>query len=192
MSQAYVLGEDGQFFEVMGEDDEFQTVGAARRLVRPVARPQGAALRLQAPPAWRRAVAPGVDLPGEGMEQLPLFPDSNNGVFSSTVTDIVFTSKTQRAFRGERPVVIIGRNGTSASGVLPVARPGFFVGTQIVGAALGDVALDAFGPTAFGVRMSFHQATPGVEIVVPVRLNGLLTPGDTISVAMFIIGRSVR
>ncbi len=191
--QQYVMGEDGQYYEVMGdEENEFQTVGARRIMSPQLRRPQGPTLRLQPPPAWRPAVAPGVDMPGEGMEQLPLFPESNGGVFSSTVTAITFTSKTQRAFKGERPLVIIGRTGASASGVLPIAKPGFFVGTQIVGAALGEVALDAFGPTAFGVRMKFHQATPGVEVVIPVELKGTLTPGDTISVSIMIIGRSVR
>lgn len=200
----YVMGEDGEYYEVMGE--EFQTVGAAPaaggrpapmlrpgglRLLNPTAQPRPAAVQLQAP-SWRPALAPGVGMPGEGMEQLPLSPKDGRGVFSSTVNNIVYEARPQRPFRGERFMAIIGRVGPSAAGALPVVRPGFFVGTQIVGADLGDTPLDAFGPTSFGVRLVFPQATPGMLISVPVALVNNLAGTDTLSLSIILIGRSVR
>lgn len=186
----YVMGDDGQMYSTMG-DNRFQTVGDGRpgMLRLPTG---GATLRLPPPPGWRQDIAPGVDLPGEALEQLVLEPANDDGVFSASVTQIRFSAKTQRAFRGERVLAIIGRSGTSAAGVLPLAQGGFFVGTQIVGASLADVPLDTYGPTAFGVRMAFPQATPGMDIQARVGLRGSLSGADTIAVSIVIIGRSVR
>lgn len=204
----YVMGEDGNYYEVMG--DEFQTVGVAAggrpapvisrapakpltglRLFNPAAA-QPTALRIPAAPSWRPAIAPGVPMPGESEEQLSLVPDRASGVFSSALTQITYEARPQRPFRAERLVAIIGRVGATAAGALPVANPGFFVGTNIVGANLGDTPLDAFGPTAFGVRLQFPQATPGMLISIPVTLRGVLTGTDTVTVSLTIIGRSIR
>lgn len=214
----YVMGEDGNYYDASGGgQQEFQTVGydnygrpfstmgaaAPIRLGPGGARPAPlmmnhnamapTMLRLPPPPAWRPGVAPGVDMPGEGMEQLTLEPDVNGGVFDAAHSGtIIFTARTQRAFRGERPIVLIGRSGASAQGNLIYATPGFFVGTQVVGSSLGRIPLDAFAPTAFGVRLTFHQATPGMEIKAFVQPGAPLLGADTISVLIMLLGRSVR
>lgn len=201
----YVMGDDGSMYEVMGSDDEFQTVGAAAmqngrqmmrpsglRLLNPGGQMRPAALQLRPPPSWRPALAPGVPMPGESEEQLSMVPDRASGIFSAAVTQITFEARPQRPFRAERVVAIIGRVGASAAGALPVVNPGFFVGTNIVGANLGDTPLDGFGPTAFGVRLQFPQATPGMNVSIPVSIRGALTGTDTLTLSMFIVGRSVR
>lgn len=208
----YVMGEDGTIYEtVAGQGQEFQTVGAgATQLLRSIAPAGGrpapltglrlvnpaaarpAAVQVQAPPPWRGAIAPGVSMPGEYEEQLPLDPDRAGGIFAVGVSQITWSSRPQRPFRAERLVILVGRNGASAAGVLPVINPGIFIGTQLVGAAMGDTAVDGFGPNAFGVRLQAPQATPGMDVRIPITLRGALAGTDTITLSMFFIGRSIR
>lgn len=179
-----IMGDD---YETEGEGDEYSTVGAGRVL----APRRGGMLRLPPKPTWRREVAPGVSPPGEGLEQLPLTPDANSGLFTPTVTDIGFGARPQRPFRGERIIAIVSRSA-GATGVIPIINPGIFVGTQLVGAELGDTPLEIFAPNAFGVRLSFFQATPGMLLNIPVRLRGTIPVGESIAVSVAIIGRTVR
>lgn len=184
--EGYISGED---METMGED--FSTVGAVRRPVRGMPR-RGIQLRLPSAPGWRQEFAPGVGMPGEGMEQLPLRPEQNNGIFTSVITQIDFIARPQRAFRGERPLIVFRGVGASAAGVIANINPGIFVGTQIVGSELGPVPVEGFGPTAFGVRLTMPPATPGMLIRIPIQLQGALAGADTLLVSCSLIGRVVR
>ena len=182
----YISGEED--YETMGE--EFSTVGAVRG--RPALRRPSNTLRLPAAPGWRQGYAPGVGMPGEGMEQLPLTPAQNNGIFTATLSQIDFVARPQRAFRGERPLIVFRGVGTSAAQVIANINPGIFIGTQIVGSELGPVPIEGFGPQAFGVRLTMPQATPGMIIRIPIQLQGVLTGTDTLLVSCSLIGRVIR
>lgn len=186
----YIMGDEEEGLE--GYQDEM--IGAPRFFPRkaaphrPAMRP---VLRLGPPPAWRQAVAPGVDVPGQVIEQLPFRAD-NNGVFTGGgPTAGLFYARPQRAFRGERLLVSVAKSA-GATGVQVVINPGIFVGTNLVGADLGDTPIEAFAANAFGVRMMLSQATPGMEIKIPVELRGTLLVGESISIAVVVFGRSIR
>lgn len=185
----YIMGEEEEGLE--GYQDEM--IGAPRRFfqVRPKAAAGRPVLRLGPSPAWRQAVAPGVDVPGQVIEQLPFRAD-NNGVFTGGgPTSALFYARPQRAFRGERILVSVAKSA-GATGVQAVVNPGIFVGTNLIGADLGDTPIEAFAANAFGVRMMLSQATPGMEIKIPVELRGTLLVGETISIALVVFGRSIR
>lgn len=181
---------------IMGDDDDMvgdfqdEMIGAPRRrFSRPAARPM---LRLGPAPAWRQAVAPGVDRPGEVVEQLPFRAD-NNGIFlpSPAAQSAIFYARPQRAFRGERILASVAKS-PGASGVQLVIVPGIFVGTNLIGADLGDTPIEAFLANAFGVRMMLSQATPGMEIKIPVEVRGTIPVGESVTLSLVVFGRSIR
>lgn len=180
-----LMGDD---FDMVGEEED---MGASLRLARP-AQARGRTLQLPPRPAWRPQLAPGVPLPGETVEPLPLAPQSNNGVFSAGVNQIQFSARPQRPFRGERIVATIFRNGPTATAT-PIFAGGIVVGTQVQSVEIGNLPLDIFAPNAFGVRLSLASAEPGVLISGNVQLFGTpLVAPDTIGVTVTILGRSIR
>jgi len=153
---------------------------------------RGRTITLPRRPSWRAGLAPGVGMPRESLEPLPLIPQQNNGVFNSTVVGITYVARPQRPFRAERPVVVVARSGPSAAGVFPVARGGFLVGTSVQQAQVGDLPLEIFAPTSFGVRLALSQAEPGVEITLNAALTGPLTSTDTLTLGITLLGRSIQ
>ena len=132
-------------------------------------------LSLPDAPDWRSQVAPGVHAPGVGMSVLPLTPDNGTGVFTATTGFIRWTAQPQRPFRGERLVAIVSRS----AGVSAVQ--------------IGQQPLEAFAPTAFGVRMMMVQAEPGILVSIPVTLLGpALAGADTITCSLVLFGEEVR
>lgn len=182
-----VMGDD-----VMGEDDEMETVGAPMRFFAPRGAARGSTLRLPPRPGWRQQIAPGVPPPSEGLEALPMVPNQGNGIFlNAGFTSILWEARPQRPFRGERVIALVSRS-SGAGGVIPVINPGIFVGTQLQAAELGQVPLETFAPTAFGVRLTLTQAAPGLFIKIPVELIGTVPVGEQVAVSITILGRTVR
>lgn len=181
-----LMGDD---FEVTGEDDGGADMGAIR-LAR-AAQSRGRTLQLPPRAAWRSQLAPGVPMPRETMEPLPLTPQSNNGVFSAGVNQIQFSARPQRPFRGERIVATVFRNGPTATAT-PILAGGLVVGTQVQSVEIGNLPLEIFAPNAFGVRLNLAAADPGVLISGNVQLFGTpLVAPDTIGVTITILGRSI-
>jgi hypothetical protein len=161
------------------EGDDFAVVGAGRRK---------RLVRLPKRPKWRdRNAAPGVPLPGEGMEPLPLTPNLNGGVFNAANLAINFEARPQRPFRGERPLATVVLAG-GAAGI--VVCDGIFVGTNLQLVELGSFDVAFFAPTAFGVRLALVQAEPGVLIRLPLRFVGAIG-GGTATVSILMLGRTI-
>ena len=175
--------------DTMGEDlDGMDTVGRRRR--KALAR-RGGAMPVMAKPGWRQGqLAPGVQAPREGLEPLPLIPDLNAGTFNSVTPNIRFTARPQRPFRGERLLAAVLRTGPTAAGIAAVTT-GIFVGTAMQQLQLGSFNLEFFSPTAFGVRLDMIPAEPGIDIIIPVTLTGVLTAPDIINVQLLLLGRSI-
>jgi hypothetical protein len=170
--------------DTMGDLDGMSTVGRRRRQKR-------ARAALMAKPGWRAGqVAPGVQLPREGLEPLPLVPDTNGGQFTAAVTAIRWSARPQRPFRGERLLVQVLRSGASAA-ALAVLGQGFFVGTALQQLQIGGLNLEFFAATAFGVRLDLMPAEPGIDITTLVNLSGALAGADFINVQMMLLGRSI-
>jgi hypothetical protein len=101
----------------------------------------------------------------------------------------------QRPFRGERLILTAIR--ISGAGVAVdelfriIIQPAIYVGAVQVGATQGRMPGIAFGPGAFGVRLSFPVAGQGTRIWVPFQFTNL-APTDRLIVAGGIFGRAVR
>jgi hypothetical protein len=144
-------------------------------------------------PALRGAVTQGVSMPQEELDYLPF-----------AVTQIVTGGPTasqaiafpQRPFRGERliatAVATLGAATIDAGGLVSI-DPAIYVGAVQVGASQGGAPLSTFGPSSFGVRLSFPVAGQGTRVFIPfVYLGPALGAGDSLVVAFTVIGRACR
>ena len=172
--------------ELLGDDvlgDEYATVGRAA-IMRPRRR-----IALPRRPQWRAQLAPGVGMPGEGMEPLPMTPSANNGILNLATQTMNFTARPQAPFRAERLIATVRRTG--AAGVI-VLGSNLFVGRQLQLVQVGEFDLENFSPTAFGVRLKLVASQPGVDISLTVRANPAITGGDTIAVSVLFLGHTIR
>lgn len=142
-------------------------------------------------PGWRGGqLAPGVMAPDEGMVPLGMTPATNNGTFTSTISQITWNGQLQKPYRAERLLVSTVRTGTTAVGRL---LGQFFVGVDLNMATIQGVDIELYGAvTAFGTRLTLLQAPPGVIITVPVTLSSALTNPDTIFATIQWSGRIVH
>jgi len=177
-----ILGEDimGEEFEVEGDDD---LEGAGRaRVVRPT-------LRLPPKPQWRKmGVAPGVSAPSALLQPLPLRGETNNGVFTSDVTSILFQGIPQRPFRGER--LVIAARQTAASAVQLRVQT-LTVGTNVQSVQVADMPIEAFAASAFDVRMKLQPAQPGVLIQCVIYAVGKFGQAEEIPCAVVLLGHAI-
>lgn len=150
----------------------------------------GGLLRLPPKPAWRDEVAPGVPVPGEGLWPLPMSPDTNNGVFTDTVSEITFTATPQLAFEGQRLLTTVSKS-SGATGVTVLGQP-LTVGVMPQTVDIGTISLEAFVPGAFGVRLKLVQAQPGQLIRMLCQTSVALAVGETISVSVTLLGATIR
>lgn len=184
----YVMG-DGEVGYVMGDGEA--VVGRRRH--------RGHMVHLPPAPQWRkRSAAPGVPLPGQGLEPLPLQPQTADGIFSTANLGarIVFTGKVQRPFRAERLLVGVARFADPDDGTPQqrIVTDTLFFGTTLGQLQRGNIDVELLGaPTAFGVRMQQVDVQPGVDIEMPLSLLGpALTNAQSIAVTVIWLGRSIQ
>ncbi len=145
-------------------------------------------------PGWRdNELAPGVVMPDEGMHPLPLTPLQNNGGFTAAFPSITFQGQLQVPFRAERLLAQSARvngGGTAVGRILGQ----FFVGVHLQQAEIFGLDVELIGAvTAFGTRMTLHQAPPGVLIRVITTISLVPTPPDTVDLpSMLFFGRVVH
>lgn len=140
-------------------------------------------------PGWFQS-ALGVSPPMELLNELPLTPNLNGGVFTSAVTAIQFTARPQRPFRSERPVASVARTGTSAANLLVLNQP-FFVGVIPQAVEIGQGDIETYTKDAFGVRLAMTDAAQGTLISVTCTLSGALAGTDSIIVTIKLLGRAL-
>jgi hypothetical protein len=177
-----VVGDEDEYGGMEVEGDVLGDVLGARRPRRLVVRKKK--------PNWRGQLAPGVAQPGYGLEQLPLTPSLNGGVFTPAFAQMTFSARPQAPFRGERLLVTVRRN-TEAAGVIILGN-GVFVGRQLQQVELGEFDVEQFAPTAFGVRLFFVQATPGMLVQIQCRANPVVPTDGTVAVSMQLLGHTAR
>lgn len=200
-----VIGEDGQIYEVEGDDDDdvsgdvmgdvmgytddgIAIVGARKRVARRAGR-GGAMVRVKKP-GWRQSqLAPGVIAPDQGMLPLPMAGQPSN-TFALATQNITFVGQLQKPFRGERLLVSTVRTGPTAIGLL--------LGQLFVGTDLSQLDVTAFDieqvgdPNAFGVRLAMKPAQPGVFIRLVVGLSTPIAGADTIQTSVTLLGRNIH
>lgn len=182
-----VSGMDVMGFDVTGGG--FDVVGPAPRggIVRPT-RYGGQARVVR--PAWRNGqLAPGVQIPQEGLMPITLQAPNGN-TFNLANQNLTFVARTQKPFRGERLLVSVVRTGASAVGRL-IGQ--MFMGTDLQQADINGFDIETVGnPNAFGVRLAMSPIEPGVDISMVVRLSSALAGTDTIQATIQILGRAVH
>lgn len=177
-------------FDVVGDEDEDDAIvlGAARRVI---AKSGGGGIARVPQPSWRkRQLAPGVQVPDEGMLPMALKPDNGTGIFNATTSQIVFSDIPQKPFRLERMLVSVVRTGASATGRL-IGQ--LFAGTDLQQANIRGFDIETIGdPQGFGVRLTGTPVQPGVEIALVVNVSSALAGADTIAAFIQLIGRAVH
>jgi hypothetical protein len=180
-----ILGHDGASREeILGELAE--VIGALAP-----ARPSSVQVQRS---GWRRGqLAPGVQTPDEGMHPLPLSPLQNNGAYVAAFPSITFQGQIQKPFRCERLLAVAVRVNTGGTAVGRILGQ-FFVGVDLQQAEIFGMDVELIGsPTAFGTRMTLHQAEPGVLIRVITSITLVPTPADTVTLpGMLFFGRVVH
>lgn len=185
-----IMGFEDGFEDVEGDDEDdmegYDVVGARPLARRPAKR--GGVMRLPRKPAWRsRMAAPGVPIPGQGLEPLPLTADLAGGIFATATPAIAFQARPQRPFRAERLLASVVLTG-DAAGI--VVCDGIYVGTSLQTVELGSFDVSFFAPTAFGVRLSLIPAAPGILIRLPCRFVGTIGTGTAV-VSLLFLGRTI-
>lgn len=142
-------------------------------------------------PPWFQS-ALGVSPPMELMNVLPLTPETNSGVFSPTVTNIKYSARPQRPFRGERPVATPVKSAGVTTATTLVCQP-IFVGVIPQAVEIGTTDIGEWAPTAFGVRLAMTDAAQGTLVSVQVSVAGTAIPaGETITLsAITFYGRAL-
>jgi len=177
----------------LDDQDHLAVIGALSAL-------QRAPLLQRAPavaPAWMQTATPqGISQPAEELDFLPLEGvDHTNAGIAATDYEDKLQALPQRPFRGERIImqaVLIGAGGSVGDALFRVIiTPAIYCGAVQVGATQGNMPASAFGPQAFGVRLSFPTAGQGTRIYIPVFIAAL-GPGDRIIINGGIFGRAVR
>jgi len=183
--------------DVDGEDLDGYVMGDVDGdvLGRAIVRARGPAVHLRPKPNWRKGnAAPGIHLPREGRELLPLAPSVVNGEFNlaNAGTVITFTGRPQRPFQGQRLIAFVTR--VADAGVVPagfVLSRGIFVGTQPQQLALGEFNVEIYGPTSFDTMFSMTPAQPGIDITMDVRLSINPTGVQKVQVSLALMGHSL-
>jgi hypothetical protein len=176
-----------------GDLDGDELVGAARRkLIRAFARgrQQPRQMALPPKPPWRSdQMAPGVIRPDEVMYPLPLTPSNGTGIFAvAGAAQITWSGQLQKPFRGERLLVGVDKKQSATERLMAK----IWVGTDLQAAEIGNVDLELIGdPGAFGTRMTFKPAEPGVMFRVEVWPSAALTGSESIFVTIVVLGRVV-
>jgi hypothetical protein len=188
-NQMAVVGDDGEIVGYINGDDIDGDDGVDGEVMG-LRRSRGRMMRIPRKPQWRRQLAPGVIQPDEGMVPLPLSALTNGGVFTATVTQIIFQGQLQKPFRGERLLVSTVRTGASSTGRL---LGQIFNGTDLQQADINAFDLELVGQaTAFGTRLTTKAAEPGVLNRIICTLSAGLTGTDTVQANMFWLGRIIH
>jgi len=174
----------------IGYDDD-EVIGAiARRMGGRrfrIPAPGGRLARLPPTPAWRRGmVAPGVHLPREAREMLPLTPSANNGVFDSATPSINFVGRPQKPFRASRFIATVRRSAGAGAVIIRAAT--IIVGTDNNLVQIANFDVEFFAGNNFGVGLKMTPAQPGIEISVPCSVSVAVPPGESVSVNLAMIG----
>lgn len=170
--------------QIIGHDEEGYPVVVGRARQR--SRQNRPVVQLERP-QWRGSqLAPGVIAPDEGLLTLPM----GSFTFTASAQTNTFQGQVQKPFRGERFLMRVVREGTTATGTI-LAQ--LFVGTDLAMLDVAPVDLESLGdPQAFGVRLTMKPAQPGVFIRALCTLDTVLTTTDTIKVSLQLLGRNIH
>jgi hypothetical protein len=109
----------------------------------------------------------------------------------ATGTGIVTqTMNVQTAFRGQRIVAMVLRNGTSAQTTLPLIQV-LTVGMKPILTTGSGIPLEIFAQNAFDTNVLLPPTVPGVIYILSISLTNALTTTDTITCVVGVVGSAV-
>jgi hypothetical protein len=109
----------------------------------------------------------------------------------ATGTNIVTQQmNVQTAFRGQRLVASVIRNGASAALTAPIIQI-FTIGMKPVLATGSGVPLEIFAQNAFDTNLLLPPTVPGVTYTLGISLSAALTTTDTITCIVGLLGSAV-
>lgn len=146
-------------------------------------------------PDWRARgmAAPGVPVPSEGRQILPLQPSNTTGTFAAITDRINYTARPQKAFLAERLVVNFAKVGASGLGSLILCDGTFTIGTDPQLVEIAPFCIEPFTGAGLDLNLLLTQAEPGIIIELRTQLQGpVFVPGtDSVTLSMFILGRQI-
>jgi hypothetical protein len=106
---------------------------------------------------------------------------------SALLVNVVATP--QKPFKGVRWVIAEARSAATVVGLLTVAN--VFVGVQPQAVAIGNIPAAAYAANAFQVDRALTPCPPGVNITIQIALSITPPAGETLDVAITLIGLAV-
>jgi hypothetical protein len=105
--------------------------------------------------------------------------------FSATSGTILqLTGFPQKLFHPQRLILAVGRNGTTATGLVLVTAANIGADNQLVSAAgAGGIPSDNFLATGVDLNINWSIATPGIQVTVLLVISLAPSSTDTVTVA---------
>jgi len=178
----------------LDDQDHLAVIGVMRAVAQKSMMFPGA--RVQTPNWMQNSHAQGISTPAEELDYLPLDGvDHLNSTGGAEDVEDQLVALPQRPFRGERLVlqcILFAVGGAAIDALFRlIITPAMYIGAVQVGATQGQMPASAFGPGAFGVRLSLPAAGQGTRVYLPFRFAGLQN-NERIIVAGGLFGRAVR
>jgi hypothetical protein len=158
---------------------------------------RGGKVKVPTPKWMNAATSQGVSRPQEEMDFLPfdaftLIGNGEGAPPGGPLLNGALIAYPQRPFRGERLVMTAVDDTGANVAANVVIDPAIYVGAVQVGASQGSTPITAFGPDAFGVRLSVPASGQGTQIKIFVR--SLVGAGffAFYTVSAVLIGRAMR
>lgn len=128
--------------------------------------------------------APGNAVRGFGLG----FPTATFVALGPTTIEV--EANPQLAFKGARLVIVVSRNGATATGLVRITT--FLVGQRDQRVSGEGLLAEAYSPNSFQTMMALDQATPGIDLRFGYTLVGPALVGtDSIIVGTQIIGATI-
>lgn len=183
MGAADLLALSGEDDDLMGAWEELM-MGArrGRRARRAVARGRATQGQLQQALVPRMPGSPSF---GGRMDTLGLTPVTFTNVSGTALN---MTATVNKAFKGSRLVLVVSRTAGAAAIAVTVNR--FDIGQTNQFVSAQPVSADIYAPTAFGVEMALDPVTPGISLVLDMRVSALPGAGESVTVTGGIVGLS--
>lgn len=133
------------------------------------------------------------DLPGAPARDAALLPAGfpiYAFALANGLNPISQTMNVLTAFRGQRLVATVIRNGTSAQVTAPLIQV-FQVGMKPILATGTAVPLEIFAQNAFDTNLLLPPTMPGVTYLLNISLSAALTTTDTVTCIVGLLGSAV-
>jgi hypothetical protein len=122
----------------------------------------------------------------QGSKAFGQFLPFPTGTFAAGVGALTLPARPQRNIIIERLVIALGRNGSTATGLVTVTN--FTIGVDPQFAQTGSIPADIFSPTAVGTMFKANTAEKGIDVTLQLAISPVPTTSDTVIVSAAALG----